>query len=143
MSITHFDVSNFINLNVFLKLWKRFFDWFCDVMINLDNALGIHPDILKYRMERTSVLATNIANVDTPNYQAKDLSFDYVLNNAGRNEVSSTVMYRIPTQRTRDGNTVELQSEQTRFAQNAMEYQQSLQFLKQKISGLRTAIEGK
>ncbi len=115
-------------------------------MISLDDALGIHPDVLQYRMERTSVLASNIANVDTPNYQAKDVTFDYILNKVGNREshtLSSQVMYRIPTQRTRDGNTVELQSEQTRFAQNAMEYQQSLQFLKQKISGLRTAIEGK
>ncbi len=114
-------------------------------MVNLDDALGIHPDMLNYRMQRTSVLASNIANVDTPNYKAKDLSFDVVMSGIGNNQslsITDQVMYRIPTQKTRDGNTVELQSEQTRFAQNAMEYQQSLQFLKQKISGLRTAIEG-
>ncbi len=115
-------------------------------MISLDDALGIHPSILQYRMERTSVLASNIANVDTPNYQAKDVAFEHVLSKVdGRtfDTVDTQVMYRIPLQKTRDGNTVELQSEQTRFAQNAMEYQQSLQFLKQKISGLRSAIEGK
>ncbi len=120
-------------------------EWNTILMVNLDDALGIHPEMLNYRMQRTSVLASNIANVDTPNYKAKDLSFDVVMSGIGNSQslsISDQVMYRIPTQKTRDGNTVELQSEQTRFAQNAMEYQQSLQFLKQKISGLRTAIEG-
>lgn len=105
-------------------------------MVNLDDALGIHPEMLNYRMQRTSVLASNIANIDTPNYKAQDLSFDVVMSGIGNNQtlsISDQVMYRIPTQKTRDGNTVELQSEQTRFAQNAMEYQQSLQFLKQKF----------
>ncbi len=114
-------------------------------MINLDDALGIHPEVLKYRMERTSVLASNIANVDTPNYKAQDVTFEVAMSRAGQRESNSLdtqLMYRIPAQRTRDGNTVELQAEQAKFAQNAMEYQQSLQFLKQKISGLRSAIEG-
>ncbi|KQH85576.1 flagellar biosynthesis protein FlgB [Vibrio furnissii] len=115
-------------------------------MINLDEALGVHPMMLQFRTERTSVLASNIANADTPNYKAKDVSFNVVM--TGLMEETSAIgiqtesLYRIPVQRSRDGNTVELQSEQARFAQNNMEYQQSLQFLKSKISGLKRAIEG-
>ncbi|SDH13842.1 flagellar basal-body rod protein FlgB [Vibrio xiamenensis] len=114
-------------------------------MINLDDALGVHPMMLQYRTERTAVLASNIANVDTPNYKAKDLTFNAVMSSVSSDRsltLETDSLYRIPVQRTRDGNTVELHSEQARFAQNSMEYQQSLQFLKAKVSGLKRAIEG-
>ncbi|UJF18017.1 flagellar basal body protein [Vibrio sp. SS-MA-C1-2] len=114
-------------------------------MINLDDALGIHPQMLQYRTSRTAILTSNIANVDTPNYKAKDLQFSSVLQGVGAErsyQIETNQLFRIPIQRSRDGNTVELESEQARFAQNAMEYQQSLQFLRSKISGLNKAIEG-
>ncbi len=114
-------------------------------MINLDEALGVHPMMLQYRTERTSVLASNIANADTPNYKARDVTFSAVMSHVGSvsgSSIQTDTLYRIPVQRSRDGNTVELQSEQARFAQNSMEYHQSLQFLKSKVSGLKRAIEG-
>lgn len=119
--------------------------FYCSAMISLDDALGIHPTMLQFRTERTSVLASNIANVDTPNYKAKDVTFNAVMSEIGgvsSTRIQTDTMYRIPVQRSRDGNTVELQSEQARFAQNSMEYHQSLQFLKSKVSGLKRAIEG-
>ncbi|GAL13358.1 flagellar basal-body rod protein FlgB [Vibrio astriarenae] len=45
-------------------------------MIHLDQVLGIHPQMVKYRIERAAVLSSNIANVDTPNFKAQDLQFD-------------------------------------------------------------------
>ncbi len=41
--------------------------------INLDNALGAHPQFLEFRAARAEVLASNIANADTPGYKAQDL----------------------------------------------------------------------
>lgn len=116
-----------------------------NTMINLDAALGVHPMMLQYRTERTTVLASNIANVDTPNYKAKDVTFNAIMNDisgADRISLQKETLYRIPMQRSRDGNTVELQAEQAKFAQNSMEFHQSLQFLKSKVSGLKKAIEG-
>lgn len=116
-------------------------------MIDLDAALGVSPQMLQLRTQRAEVIASNIANVDTPNFKARDLVFSEVLAqssvNAQHAEVKSELLYRVPTQKTRDGNTVELQHEQSIFAQNSMEYQQSLQFLKSKISGIQKAIDGK
>ncbi len=114
-------------------------------MINLDNALGVHPMMLQYRTERTQVLASNIANADTPNYKAMDISFNSVMSDVSGQknyQIQTESLYRVPMQKSRDGNTVELQSEQAKFAQNSMEYYQSLQFLKSKVSGLKTAING-
>lgn len=116
-------------------------------MINLDEALGVTPMMLRYRTERTEVIASNIANVDTPNYKAKDISFNAVMNSvsseSSRPVLETQNQYRIPTQRSRDGNTVELQHEQAIFAENSMQYQQSLQFLKSRINGLKKAIDGR
>ncbi len=116
-------------------------------MINLDEVLGVTPMMLAYRAERTQVLASNIANVDTPNYKARDLSFSTVMNSISdeskQPQLETQTLYRIPTQRSRDGNTVELQHEQAVFSENSMQYQQSLQFLKSRISGLKKAIDGR
>ena len=111
-------------------------------MINGD-LLGIHPEMLQFRAKRTEVLASNIANVDTPNYKARDLSFDSAYSSSSEMQLLESIKYRIPSQRSRDGNTVELHVEQAKFAENTMRYNQSMQFMKSKISGLKSAIEGK
>jgi len=108
--------------------------------ISFQKALGVHPQAVKLRLARTELLTANLANVDTPNFKAKDIDFVREMQRANR---GGQVMYRLPMQPTQDGNTVELNSEQARFSQNSLDYQSSLTFLNMSISGLRTAIEGK
>ncbi len=110
-----------------------------------DDVLGIHPQMLQFRAQRAAVLASNIANVDTPNYKARDVTFEqvYLSVNDGAGRIDTQDKYRVPMQRSRDGNTVELHSEQARFAENSQRYEQSMQFLKSKVRGLKSAIEGK
>ena len=48
--------------------------------ISFDKALGIHESALHFRSERAGVLANNLANIDTPNFKAKDLDFKQALN---------------------------------------------------------------
>ncbi|WP_299009409.1 flagellar basal body rod protein FlgB [uncultured Shewanella sp.] len=113
--------------------------------INLDAALGIHPQALDFRVERSKVLAGNLANAETPGYKARDMDFSSVMSqvNAGMIPDRNYEMgYRVPYQTSADENTVELGKEQARFSQNAMDYQTSLTFLNMKISGLKSAIEG-
>jgi flagellar basal-body rod protein FlgB len=45
----------------------------------LDNYLGIHPQALQLESKRNELLAANLANVDTPNYKARDLDFKTAL----------------------------------------------------------------
>jgi len=113
--------------------------------INLDAALGIHPQTLDFRVERSKMLAGNLANAETPGYKARDLDFKAVMsqiNAGGSVNTQYQESYRIPYQASADQNTVELGKEQARYSQNAMDYQTSLTFLNMKISGLRSAIEG-
>lgn len=113
--------------------------------ISFQKALGVHPQAVKLRLTRTEMLTANLANVDTPNFKAKDIDFVREMQRANRGGTlpNAQVMYRLPMQPTQDGNTVELNSEQARFSQNSLDYQSSLTFLNMSISGLRTAIEGK
>ncbi len=128
--------------------------------MKLDDAFGIHEEALRLRARRSEVLASNLANADTPGYKARDFDFKAMLRNEVqkpvrlasthpghiRNDqglVASTQMaYRIPQQSSLDGNTVEIEREQTEFSANAMRYQASLRFLDGRIKGLLTAIKG-
>lgn len=103
--------------------------------------LGIHESALKVHTQRLNLLASNIANADTPGYLARDIDFRTALSQI-QNGGEPEAMYRVPLQPTRDGNTVDLQAEQGAFAENAVRYQATLMFINSRISGLRTAITG-
>ena len=123
-------------------------------------AFSQHEQALKFRAHRNQVLSSNIANADTPNYKARDLSFGDAMNNARSKSLAMTqtsdlhkqawghttdgakTMYRIPHQPTLDGNTVEMDVEQAQFAENALHYRASLAFLDGKINTLRYALKG-
>ncbi|MGC9421834.1 MULTISPECIES: flagellar basal body rod protein FlgB [Vibrio] len=118
--------------------------------ISFDSALGVHTDALNFRVQRTKVLASNLANVDTPGYLAKDLSFTTVMDQHSSGRISQPrarfevqTQYAVPYQNSKDGNTVELSVEQAKFTKNNMDFQTSLTFLNMKFNGLAKAIEGR
>jgi flagellar basal-body rod protein FlgB len=131
--------------------------------INLNAYLGVHADALKVRSQRTEVLATNLANADTPGYRARDIDFRAALAAAGAPEAGvklaathaghlstggeapgtdPNMKYRAPLAPALDGNTVDVQMEQAAFAENSVRYQATLSFLSSKFRGLLTAITG-
>ena len=125
-------------------------------MANLDPLVGLHAQSLAVQRQRMEVLAANIANADTPHYQARDIDFAKVLasqqqaaqNGGGESAAAPAVaaqpplVYRVPLQPSVDGNTVDEQVEQGAFADAAMHYQASLSFLNGEVKGLLTAITG-
>jgi flagellar basal-body rod protein FlgB len=131
--------------------------------ISFDSALGIHDDALKVRARRSELLASNLANADTPNYKAQDIDFKQALaqvssgssgssshlktTNAGHIQGGPPLgapdpQYRIPLQPSLDGNTVDSQIEKATYAENALQYQSTLSFLNAKFSSLMGAIKG-
>ena len=128
-----------------------------------DNLFGIHTRALDLWQNRTEVLANNLANADTPGFQARDIDFRKVLAaasdsagaagnvalqaptpgqiGAGSTTAAATQLsWRNPTQPSMDGNTVDEQVEQAAFAANGVHYQASLSFITAQIRMLRTAI---
>ena len=105
----------------------------------IDRQLGIHATALKLRSQRLDILAGNIANAATPGYKARDLDFKAALDGAS---VNAAMRYRVPVQASLDGNTVELATEQTAFAENAVNYRASLSFLTGRIQTIMAALKG-
>lgn len=103
----------------------------------IDRQLGLHAEALKLRSQRLDIIASNIANAGTPGYKARDLDFRAALDGA-----TNTMRYRVPVQTSLDGNTVELATEQTAFAENAVNYQTSLSFLSGRIQTIMAALKG-
>ena len=131
--------------------------------ISFDRSFSIHDDAMILRGKRSSMLASNLANADTPGYKARDVDFQQLLNQAknesqpNRITMSSThgahiastardldaqVMYRNPLHASLDGNTVDSHVEQAEFAENAMMFQASFSFLNSKVKGLMKALKG-
>jgi flagellar basal-body rod protein FlgB len=113
-----------------------------------DEIFGIHGTALQLRSQRMGLLASNIANAATPGFKARDIDFTAALDEASRsgagaNEAAeSHTLFRMPLQPSLDGNTVELSTEQTQFAENAIQYQSTLSFLNGRISTLTRALRG-
>lgn len=112
-------------------------------MAGSDTLFGIHATALELRGQRMSMLASNIANAATPNYKARDLDFGAALKAAEEGgDASSAIRYRLPVQSSLDGNTVELSTEQTAFAENALGYRASLSFLQARVATISRALKG-
>ncbi|MBL0925915.1 MAG: flagellar basal body rod protein FlgB [Sphingomonadaceae bacterium] len=112
-------------------------------MPSMDSLFGVHATALKLREQRMSMLASNIANAATPGYKARDLDFSSALKMAeGGSSPEAAIRYRMPIQPSLDGNTVELATEQTAFAENALAYRSSLSFLNGRIDTLTRALKG-
>ena len=126
-----------------------------------DSIFGIHERALYAAADRVGVLATNIANIDTPNYKARDYDFAAVLEGTSAGGgltlvrthaahlptvdgagTGADLKYRIPYQPSLDGNTVEAPVEQAKFAENAVRFQTSLDFINRRIAMLQLAIAG-
>ena len=134
------------------------------MLVNLDSYLGTHASAINLRAERSTLIANNLANSDTPNFKARDISFSAALRSAtnssgpGTDHVvlegshrghlsltavsKSELLYRVPTQNSLDGNTVQTDIEKAEFTENSLRYEASLQLLSGKINGLMKALRG-
>ncbi|GAB4115026.1 MAG: flagellar basal body rod protein FlgB [Sideroxydans sp.] len=130
----------------------------------IDDLFRFHQTALNLRAARQELLASNIANADTPNYKARDIDFASALQgalqgdgtrlplagtaaahlqgDAGETVMRAPVQYRIPTQPSADGNTVDMDTERAQFADNALRYEASVRFISDKARDVLTALQG-
>ncbi|EWG67282.1 putative proximal rod protein [Enterobacter sp. DC4] len=131
----------------------------------LDNELRFQQQALRLLSRRQDILASNIANADTPGYMARDINFTQQLKDAVNRQhpvsgpLSLTLtsgmhiaakapttiddpqlLYRVPDQPSADGNTVDMDRERVNFADNNMKYQSSLTFLSTQIKNMTSVI---
>jgi len=112
-----------------------------------ESLFGIHGAALELRSQRMGLLTSNIANAATPGFKAKDIDFAAALKarTAGMSEdkaMAAATRFRVPVMPSLDGNTVEMATEQTAFAENAVGYSATLNFLKGRVETVTRAIKG-
>ena len=135
----------------------------------LDDALRFHQTALSLREQRQQLLASNIANADTPNFKARDIDFTKALQGAmtragqvpnqapaelvktaathlsasGTGNIGSApLLYRTTQQGNVDGNTVDMDVERNQFADNALRYEAGITLIGAKIKELLSAVQG-
>lgn len=131
----------------------------------LDQSMSFHQKALNMQAYRQELLASNIANADTPHYKARDIDFRSALGSALENRMGPMALsttsprhlavpgeppspfesfagYRQEFQSSVDGNTVNMDAERAAFAENSVHYEASVRFISSMIQGMRRAITG-
>lgn len=132
----------------------------------IDRMFNLHQTALSVRGYRGQVLASNIANADTPGYQARDVDFKAALTRASGAQMpeaglmlktsarhmsampiqgstpAGPLVYRAVTQASIDNNTVDVNVERAQFADNALRYEANLNFISGQIKTMLAAIQG-
>ncbi|MCD9045751.1 MULTISPECIES: flagellar basal body rod protein FlgB [unclassified Luteimonas] len=133
----------------------------------ISSYMGLQADALPLREQRLKLIASNLANADTPGYQARDLDFNAALAAAARTRDAGSVAAasreprpghipvpglddalqpfttaRVAAQPSLDGNTVDPDAERAAYGRAALEYRASLSFMESKVRTLLTAITG-
>ncbi|HEX8787785.1 MAG TPA: flagellar basal body rod protein FlgB [Telluria sp.] len=134
----------------------------------LDDYLRFNELALSLRSQRQELLASNIANADTPNFKARDIDFSNALQGAlaragqPQGQLTTTaagqfangpadgktlpdgtpVLYRTVTQGAVDGNTVDMDTERTQFADNALRYEAGITMITQQLHNMINAVQG-
>lgn len=128
----------------------------------LDQYFSFNTQALKLRSYRQQLLASNIANADTPNYKAVDIDFARELKRASGqqpgalqmaatsqghmqaatgNPYNAKIMYRSISQPNIDGNTVNMDDERAQFTENSLRYSTTMRVLSGQMKGLMAAIQ--
>jgi flagellar basal-body rod protein FlgB len=129
----------------------------------LTAALDFQGQSLVLRSQRQRLIASNIANADTPGYVARDFDFAQALREAtGAPGVATApaqtqrghlggatgaraepnLLYATPSQTNLDRNTVDMDRERAAFADNAVKYEATLRFVNGHVRTMLEAIKG-
>lgn len=128
-----------------------------------DRHIQLIAKSLDFRAKRNSILASNVANVETPGFKAKDLVFERSLGKAMKASIPGPLnvtnarhmdgrnilpLHMVKPQMIRtsnpvgniDGNSVDLEREMVKLGENQVMYQALAQMISSKFTLLRTAI---
>ena len=117
-----------------------------------DRMFPLLENLLSLTSKRQQALASNVANMDTPGYHAKDYSFEAQLNfvnmtTTSRSHIapppegdSNIRKFEVGTTEKANGNTVDLERELTEITKNGLQYITLVQYLNHKLRTLRSSI---
>lgn len=133
----------------------------------LDQLLNVQASSLRVRESRQELLASNLANADTPNYKARDINFSATLKQVAQSQqslkaplalsatsgahlagsaasagpISGAVQYRNEQQGSIDGNNVDVDKERMAFGDNAVHYEATVTLITAQIHNMLAVIQ--
>ena len=119
-----------------LALWSPICTKFRAMLQPVVGQLERYMDLLSARQK---LVATNIANADTPGYRTQDIDFQTEFLNAAGGAPHTVLVKDLPVKN--DGNNVSLDREARLLAENALRFQVASQLMKSQISAVRSAIQ--
>lgn len=115
-----------------------------------DRSMLILERVMDVASYRRHLITSNIANADTPGYRAKDISFKQEMLKAledierGRKDKGLFQVYETTnTMPNRDGNTVNVDIEMAKMAENNLTYNAAVMLYSRKARMLRDAIKAR
>jgi len=131
----------------------------------LTDALDFQAQALSLRSQRQQLLASNIANADTPGYVARDMNFAQALRQATAGGAAAGALnvtqaghiattgssaalgadalkYAAPSQTNLDNNSVDMDRERASFAENSVKFEATLRFIGAHVKTALSAITG-
>lgn len=103
----------------------------------ITNQIERYMDLLSARQK---LVASNIANIDTPGYKTKDIDFQFEFLNAG--DADSPHVLDAPGLVTKsDGNNVSLDREARLLAENALRFSVASSLMKSELKSVESAIK--
>lgn len=140
------------------------------MLSNLTSTLDFHSKALVLRAERQRVIASNIANADTPGYAGRDINFKDAMADASGSSAqlttakagsgtpsnsrhiplqvsdssmgSTALRYTTQSQPAMDGNSVDMDRERANFVDNSVRYEATLRFINGQAKTMLSAIQG-
>lgn len=92
---------------------------------------------------RQTLIASNMANIDTPGYRTRDLDFSQALNDAQAGLDPAQAAHQVSGLLERpDGNNVNLDRESMLMAQTQLQYSTGVALLREEFHRLNLAING-
>jgi flagellar basal-body rod protein FlgB len=108
-----------------------------------DDSIKLLEHMMNIAAYRQRILSSNVANADTPGYKAKDISFQTELKRAVSGSKSDYNVYEtVPSMISRDGNTVSLDIEMTKVAENHLLFSTAAQILAMKFRMMKDVAKG-
>ena len=117
-----------------------------------DNTISLLSTTLDYALRRHKVIAANLANVETPNYKAKDLPFQAILKSAMERAkgqptarprfIEPRPVFDVTGEVRFDGNNVNNENEMIKLVKNSGLYSTAVELIKYKFNTLKLAMQG-
>ena len=121
-----------------------------------NNIFGPTEQALDLRSKRLSMISSNIANSDVKGYKAQDMDFKKIMAEQTSSDMQRTsplhmdatakrkanLVYRVPINPMQNDNSVEVNYEQAQFGKEATRYSATLQFLENRVGGIRRSLRG-